>query len=36
MEILPFEDPVVVIKLDGAAIWEALEAALSKWPAQEG
>ncbi|KAH7910160.1 Metallo-dependent phosphatase-like protein [Hygrophoropsis aurantiaca] len=36
MEILPFEDPVVVIELDGQAIWDALEASLSKWPAQEG
>jgi 2',3'-cyclic-nucleotide 2'-phosphodiesterase (5'-nucleotidase family) len=29
LEILPFEDPLVVIELDGAAIWAALEAALS-------
>ncbi|KAF5387159.1 hypothetical protein D9615_001693 [Tricholomella constricta] len=36
LEILPFEDPVVVLELDGAAIWDALEASLSTWPAQEG
>lgn len=36
MEILPFEDPVVVKALDGEAIWSALEAGLSTWPAQEG
>ncbi|KAH7927752.1 Metallo-dependent phosphatase [Leucogyrophana mollusca] len=36
MEILPFEDPVVVLELDGQAIWDALEASLSTWPAQEG
>ncbi|KAF8894422.1 Metallo-dependent phosphatase [Infundibulicybe gibba] len=36
LEILPFEDPVVVIEIDGAAIWDALEASLATWPAQEG
>ncbi|KAE8543376.1 hypothetical protein D1P53_000082 [Cryptococcus gattii VGV] len=36
LEILPFEDPVVCIELDGKGIWNALESALSKWPAQEG
>jgi len=36
MEILPFEDSVVVLEIDGATLWEALEAGLSKWPAQEG
>lgn len=36
LEVLPFEDPIVVIELDGAAIWDALEAALSTFPAQEG
>ncbi|KAG6854980.1 hypothetical protein C0991_009803 [Blastosporella zonata] len=36
LEILPFEDPVVVLELDGAAIWDALESSLSTWPAQEG
>ncbi|WVW79106.1 hypothetical protein I302_101071 [Kwoniella bestiolae CBS 10118] len=36
LEILPFEDPVVCIEIDGAGIWDTLESALSKWPAQEG
>ncbi|OWZ73671.1 hypothetical protein AYX14_00816 [Cryptococcus neoformans] len=36
LEILPFDDPVVCIELDGKGIWNALESALSKWPAQEG
>ncbi len=36
LEILPFDDPVVVLELDGESIWEALEAALGTWPAQEG
>ncbi|KAI0362720.1 Metallo-dependent phosphatase [Trametes cingulata] len=36
LEILPFEDPIVVLELDGEAIWDALEASLSTWPAQEG
>jgi 5'-nucleotidase len=36
MEILPFEDPIVVQALDGETIWNALESALSTWPAQEG
>jgi len=36
LEILPFEDPIVVIELDGESIWAALEASLSTWPAQEG
>ncbi|TFK67898.1 Metallo-dependent phosphatase [Pluteus cervinus] len=36
LEILPFEDAVVVLELDGSVLWEALEASLSKWPAQEG
>jgi 5'-nucleotidase len=36
MEILPFEDPIVVVELDGSALWEALESSLSTWPAQEG
>ncbi|WVQ81605.1 hypothetical protein IAT38_003729 [Cryptococcus sp. DSM 104549] len=36
LEILPFEDPVVCLELDGAAIWACLESALSKWPSQEG
>ena len=36
LEILPFSDPVVVLELDGDAIWSALESSLSTWPAQEG
>jgi len=36
LEILPFEDPIVVLELDGETIWAALEAALSTFPAQEG
>ncbi|KAJ2916879.1 hypothetical protein MD484_g3589, partial [Candolleomyces efflorescens] len=36
LEILPFEDPLVVIEADGETIWGALEGGLSKWPAQEG
>ncbi|ORX38934.1 Metallo-dependent phosphatase-like protein [Kockovaella imperatae] len=36
LEILPFEDPVVCIEMDGKGIWDTMESALSKWPAQEG
>lgn len=36
MEILPFDDPTVVLELDGESLWDALEEALSKYPAQEG
>lgn len=36
LEILPFEDPLVVIELDGESIWAALEAGLETWPSQEG
>jgi 5'-nucleotidase len=36
LEILPFEDPIVVIELDGESIWAALETSLLTWPAQEG
>ncbi|KAJ3926315.1 MAG: Metallo-dependent phosphatase-like protein [Lentinula lateritia] len=36
LEILPFDDPLVVLELDGDAIWDALESGLSTWPAQEG
>jgi 2',3'-cyclic-nucleotide 2'-phosphodiesterase (5'-nucleotidase family) len=36
LEIVPFEDPVVVLELDGERLWGALEASLEKWPAQEG
>ncbi|THV08018.1 Metallo-dependent phosphatase [Dendrothele bispora CBS 962.96] len=36
LEILPFDDPLVVLELDGQSIWDAIEAGLSTWPAQEG
>ena len=36
LEILPFEDPIVVLELDGESLWDALESSLSTWPAQEG
>ncbi|KDR81434.1 hypothetical protein GALMADRAFT_239326 [Galerina marginata CBS 339.88] len=36
LEILPFEDPIIVVEVDGAALWDALESSLSTWPAQEG
>jgi len=36
LEILPFEDPIVVLEIDGAMLWDALEGSLSMWPAQEG
>ncbi|EMD38646.1 hypothetical protein CERSUDRAFT_113824 [Gelatoporia subvermispora B] len=36
LEILPFEDPVIVLELDGETIWAALEASLETFPAQEG
>ncbi|KAI0256509.1 Metallo-dependent phosphatase [Lactifluus subvellereus] len=36
LEILPFEDPLVVLAISGKSLWEALEASLSTWPAQEG
>ncbi len=36
LEILPFEDAVVVIEIDGATLWDALESSLSAYPSQEG
>ncbi|KAG8885508.1 hypothetical protein FRB97_000833 [Tulasnella sp. 331] len=36
LEILPFEDPMVVISVTGETLWAALESALGTWPAQEG
>ena len=36
LEILPFDDPVVVLELDGETLWDALESSLKFWPAQEG
>lgn len=29
LEILPFDDPAVVIELDGESLWNALEEVLS-------
>ena len=36
MDCFPFEDPVVVIKVTGNAILEALENGVSSYPALEG
>ena len=36
MNCFPFEDPVVVIKVKGKAIWDALENGVSQYPALEG
>lgn len=36
MNCFPFEDPVVVIRVSGQAIWDALENGLSQFPALEG
>lgn len=36
LEILPFEDPLVVIEIDGDTLWKTLEVSLATWPAQEG
>ncbi|KAF8797843.1 flagellar associated protein [Phlegmacium glaucopus] len=36
LEILPFEDAVVVLEIDGETLWDALESSLKLWPAQEG
>ncbi|TPX18970.1 uncharacterized protein E0L32_011363 [Thyridium curvatum] len=35
-DCFPFEDPVVVIRVNGQAIWDALENGVSLYPAQEG
>lgn len=35
-DCFPFEDPVVVIKVSGKALWEALENGVSLYPALEG
>jgi 2',3'-cyclic-nucleotide 2'-phosphodiesterase (5'-nucleotidase family) len=32
----PFEDPVILIRVTGQAIWEAIENGVSTYPAQEG
>lgn len=36
LNCFPFEDPCVVLKLSGKAIWEALENSVSTYPALEG
>ncbi|KAI1434211.1 Metallo-dependent phosphatase [Xylaria sp. CBS 124048] len=36
LSCFPFEDPAVVIKVTGQAIWDALENSLSLYPALEG
>lgn len=36
LEILPFDDTMVVIEMDGKSIWDTFESALSMYPAQEG
>jgi len=36
LSCFPFEDPVVVIKVTGQAIWDALENSVSLYPALEG
>jgi len=36
LEIFPFEDTVVVIRITGQQLWDALESALSMVPKQEG
>ncbi|KAI1810444.1 Metallo-dependent phosphatase [Poronia punctata] len=36
LSCFPFEDPVVVIKVAGQAIWDALENSVSLYPALEG
>lgn len=36
MSCFPFEDPVVVIRVLGQALWDALENSLSQYPALEG
>lgn len=35
-DCFPFEDPVVVIKVTGKDIWDALESGVLLYPAQEG
>jgi len=36
LEILPYEDPIIILELDGASLWDTLESALSKYPSPEG
>lgn len=36
LEIMPFEDPIVVKQLTGQQLWDALENGFSQYPKQEG
>lgn len=36
LEIMPFEDPIVVKELTGQQLWDALENGFSQYPKQEG
>jgi 2',3'-cyclic-nucleotide 2'-phosphodiesterase (5'-nucleotidase family) len=36
LEILPFDDPVVVLEVNGETLWDALENSLKLWPLDEG
>ncbi|KAJ2963091.1 hypothetical protein NQZ79_g1800 [Umbelopsis isabellina] len=36
LDIFPYEDPVVVIKVTGQQLWDALENSVSEYPKQEG
>ena len=36
MEILPFEDTLVILEVDKKTVWAPLEAGLGLWPAREG
>lgn len=36
MDCFPFEDPVIVLRVTGRAIWDALENGVSEYPALEG
>jgi hypothetical protein len=36
LDIFPYEDPVVVIKVTGQQLWDALENGVSEYPKQEG
>ena len=36
IEVLPFDDSIVVLEVSGSVIWEALESSLKTWPAHEG
>ncbi|KAM3578500.1 hypothetical protein VKS41_004553 [Umbelopsis sp. WA50703] len=36
LDIFPYEDPVVVIRVTGQQLWDALENSVSEYPKQEG